>query len=116
MATKKQFEAFCKECNRYIDIFGITEYFVNYQHDKIDNDEWQAGCTVDIEGMNAIIILSNNISMTNYEVRAAAKHEVLELLLGKLNLIMKSRTITAREIDTERHTVINRLLRVKITK
>jgi len=116
MTTKKQFDVFIKECDRYIDIFGLSEYFVLYQHVKIEKDEWQAGCTVDFEGLNAIISLSNDVVLTDYEIMAAAKHEILELLLAKLDKIMKARTVTEAEIVEERHKVINRLLRVKITK
>lgn len=103
---KKHFKFFKKRCRHWLEHFGLNRYEVYFEHKKCNN---VAEIYYNIAGGIATIRLNTNpvgISPSRGELDKTAFHEVLELLLARLNVLAKCRYVCESEIDTEIHTII----------
>ena len=107
---KKHFQIFKSECEYWIKTFGLFDWDINIRHvemEPLGNCNWHA---VD---RWAIISLAKNFGETeptDLELRATAYHEVFELMLGRLHTLATYRYINASELDSEKHTIIYRMI------
>ena len=112
--TKRHFNVFCAEVIKFIDIFGLMGWEVNFEHRLYLNNA-QAVCITDQEGRTCTMALATDwiaLKPTDLEVRKAAFHEVCELLLSRLNTFAKYRFVRESQIDEESHNLIRILERV----
>ena len=114
MVRKKDFRIFCDEADRWVKIFGLFSWELNYCLEDLDENDGY--CTVNHEGRSARIALSTTAPNDPKYLKLCAFHEISELLLCELDCIMKSRFVTEREIDAARHRVIHVLTRVLLPK
>lgn len=108
--TKQHFEIFKKECQKWIEIFGLKNWEIDYYHKK-DKDESLSWVSFNHDNRCANIYLGiewpDNIHPTNYEVRKSAFHEITEILLHPIRYIGDCRYVNGpEEIEVAVHNVI----------
>ncbi len=112
--NKRHYNLFCNEVRKFIDIFGLVGWEVNFEHKRYLSTEL-AVCITDQQGRTCTISLSPTwvgLKPTDLEVRKSAFHEVCELLLSRLNTFAKDRFVQESQIDEESHNIIRILERV----
>lgn len=112
--TKKHFEIFKKECLKWIEFWGMSDFVVNFLHSDDQQDKGKDGaCDTLYVSSHCILILckewGDRVPLTNREIRATAFHEVGELLISKFAAVGASRYINQDEEEVARHELINRL-------
>jgi hypothetical protein len=109
--TETHFKKFKKHFHYWIDFFGLKDWELAFSFDKAENaDGDDARASVHYDGTSKIVIICLNKEFvgsepTEYNLARCAYHEVLELLLGKLNFYMRNKC-TEDEIEEEIHRVI----------
>lgn len=110
------FDLFKKECNRWIEVFGLKEWEIEYAFtpDGEKIDAWV--CFDEQNGMVAIICMNANWKerdenfYNDDNIKKAAFHEVCEVLVAKLVRSAVSRfSVTEDEIVLMKHELIRRL-------
>ena len=81
--TNDDFETFKKECEFWIDFFGLSDWKVIYEFKRI-NDAF-ACCYSDSIGRCATISLNNGEHEYITDIKKAAFHEVCELMLSDMH-------------------------------
>jgi hypothetical protein len=110
--TKKDFQMFKKECEVWIERFGLLDWDVHFFHDDLPEGMY-AGTSGWYKPKNAEISLNTNVSKDYYSpkcIKETAFHEVCELLLMELRIIAQTRYIQEEDIDHACHGIIQRLL------
>ena len=109
--TKPQFELFKKECQFWLDFFGLKGWCVEYGHEKYD--EGRASCGWKISGRIAYIRLSTDWEeyrkepISEKEIRRCAFHEVCELFLSRITMMAKNRIANQEDlVEEETHNLI----------
>lgn len=106
----KHFKLFQKECQKWIDIFGLKGWTIYYSFENLENTF--AECRCSYRGRVATLVLSKNgysykeHLTAEQSVKKSALHECLELLLSPLGDIAEDRTWCAAEYEKEKHCVI----------
>lgn len=111
--TAKQFNIFKAESRKWIDIFGLKGWRVDFFHRHLDDDR-RGQIFVDIPGRCASIVLGmdwdENDKPLDSNVRRTAFHEVCELLLWRLADMAHTKIFTNRDsIREETHSIIRTL-------
>lgn len=108
--TAKDFSIFKKECQKWIDFFGLKEYRVHYEHSS-EYTDCVAFCVTDQAGGCATLGLIKDVGYerNNLAIRESAFHEVCELLLSKMCHIARDRAFCEEELTCETHSIIRRL-------
>ena len=110
--TKKHFELFKKECKYWIDKLELSNYDVRYKWEELDHfDEAQSKIKYNY---TVVLYLDTDWEeeVNNKEVKEAAKHEIVHLLLGRLTLNAEARFIGRSEIDEAMEEVVRKLTRI----
>jgi prephenate dehydrogenase len=104
--TKKDFKVFCDSVYYWINEFGLKGWHLYFEHVYLENSLAQV--TYNIITRIATFKLSTiwDIPVSNRDINLRAFHEVLELLLSRLNILAKLRFINEGEIDEELHNII----------
>lgn len=116
--TKKDFELFKKEAERWIKEFGLIGWEIDILHEKLDGDSI-ALTKFDTKNRWAIIRLGTDWGegkVTKFEVLKCAFHEVCEVLCAKLRIMGNSKYIDEAEVDEGVHILIRTLENVLWTK
>lgn len=112
--TPEHFEIFKKECEKWIEIFGLKNWCVRYYHKK-DSDSAPFSWTNYTYSGRAVDIFLNKVwadkhnSLVEYELKQSAFHEVCEILLYPVRYLAECRFLTDSEIDPEIHNIIRTL-------
>jgi hypothetical protein len=109
ITNDKHFDAFKKECDKWIKIFGLIGWQVDYEHDGDEKERNLAWCQTNILARRSTIGLVKNWAhqeVTTSEVKRCAFHEVCELLLSRMKIIAETRIIGTDEIAEENHNLI----------
>jgi hypothetical protein len=108
--TKQDFEDFRKECQQWLDRFGLSDWDNQFQHAKLDDD---AQAQVEHNSQGKVAVFSLNTNIDPYQsVFDLALHEALEALLAGMDIMARERKWDEDAWTQERHSVINRLMRV----
>lgn len=108
---KKDFAIFVNACEEMLNKLGMADWEVNYQHVLMPPDTW-ASCEPQMEERRIMMRLNTNIdSDIKADLVRVAKHEALEGLLGGLTNLARERSFTEQAWCSERHSVINKLLK-----
>lgn len=89
--TVEDFELFKAECKYWLKFFAVVEYEVFYEFDKLDNNFAQVAVHVDEGVRNCVITLCNskcNEEITEKRIKKNAFHEVCELMLWEIGLVI----------------------------
>jgi hypothetical protein len=113
--TKSHFGYFKKCCDKWVKIFGLLDWEIDYDHKKsegalINSEAW---CTYDQEGGQRVTVgLSTewDSPVNKNTLYLAARHEILHLLLAHLSMLTEQRFgITPEGINQAEHIIIRRL-------
>lgn len=112
--TQGKFKTFCKEASKWLTILGLSDWEVTFQFDDIDNNEFldeEAWISYNMKGRRATIALCvwQSKELSDREVKLAAFHEVIHLLLARISIMAKNDHIDDFDIDEENHAIICRL-------
>jgi len=115
--TDKDFELFKRECNKHINLFGLSDWNYVFYHSDLSNiedlEDANAVNTTYYKAKTAVLRLNmtfNELDKTKKQmIIDIAKHEVLHILLSNLSTMAFSRSIDAEIYNSEEHAVINRL-------
>lgn len=110
--TTKHFEVFKTEVLSWVKKFGLTEWEISFLHKILDHE--RAALSFNICGRTATFMLTSQWTDTveplnNAAIKAIAKHEAIELLLGGVHGIAISRYATEDEFLAAHHALVRRL-------
>lgn len=113
--TKTHYEYFKKECERWIKRFELNGWAVNFQLCELN--DVLAETAYQYKPMNATIRLNSKwvdeVRPLNHgELSDIAKHEVIHLLLAKLDTLAHSRYVTKDELDQAEHELLQKLIKI----
>jgi hypothetical protein len=112
---KREVDWYTKEVKARIKQLGLFDWETVVLLHKDKDTGNLASCSADTSARLAILALSKEwkgIKPTKSQVKLAATHEVLELLLWELCEVLRDPRKTDEEIHSARHGVIRRLERV----
>lgn len=109
--TKKDFEMFKMECEKWIDFWGLKEYSYNFYHEKRES-RGLAFSRLNASDYWASLILNTNWcehKITDLKIKECAFHEVAHVLLERLFSCATARFLSEEEINSELESVIKRM-------
>ncbi len=108
--TKKDFVLYKAESQKWIALFGLNNWDVNFYHTD-DEGSCLAWTAFNFEGKLVDSHLNKKwperMKPTPYEIRKTAFHEVCEVLLFPIRYLGECRFLTNSEMEPEVHNVIN---------
>ena len=110
LTTDEDFAYFKKRVNHWLLFWGLSNWRVYVEHDKVDNA--LADCSADLDGYVATIRLStswNRTKPTHEAIDTTALHEVCHVLLDRLEINAGDRYVTRDEIKESGHEIIRRI-------
>jgi hypothetical protein len=115
MKTKlKDFNLFVDECKKWIKILELSRWDVVYNWCK-SNEEWQqAGCQV-YHDSHAEIFFDKKWEtdpINTKNIKDAAKHEVIHLLLGNIRNNVYKRFLNENEVRLAEEEVVRILVKI----
>jgi hypothetical protein len=109
--TKEEYKEFVEECKKWIEIFGLKDWKVDYLQEDLEGN-W-AECRVNgVSNRNVVIVLNKKVNESDEKlinIKRTAFHEVVELLIYPLEYLAECRFLQPEEIIDERHSIIRRL-------
>ena len=114
--TKKHFELFKQECQKWLEKLKLDNWEVHY--DWREDDGNRASCSADLSGYIATLNLSADWGdnrqepITDDEERSCAKHEVIHLLLARLSANAKSRYISRDDMEESEEELVCKLEKI----
>lgn len=110
--SKKDFELFKTECQKWVQKLGLTDWNITFRHRPLINA--QAHTQYDCNASSACFSLRTECDKPEKEaftssIEDSAKHEVLHLLLARLYFKAGARYLNEGELDEAEHAVIARL-------
>jgi hypothetical protein len=106
--TTKQFNIFKSEARKWIDVFGLKGWRIDFFHLKLENND-RGQARVNISGRCVSIMFGKEWDgeCKDFDIKQTAFHEVCELLLWKLADMAHTKVFTNRDsITEETHSVI----------
>jgi len=113
--TDAHFKLFKNECEKWVDLFQLRSWGVDYRHEDHDETpESRAWCFTNLRGRVATLGLSVSWGDNKPEVstvRKSAFHEACELLISRLVAEAEVDTCPTQKSDIEehKHAIIRRL-------
>ncbi len=111
--TSKHFEIFKKECEKWIDRFGLYGWRFYYTHKDEDPNNTFAGCYWPELPQDRVFTLRLTVNIswlfTIRDIKRSAFHEVCEALLYRISYLGLARHLMVDEISEERHNLIRTL-------
>jgi len=113
--TTEHFELFKTEAQRFIDLFGLWDWQVDFHHRFLEN--CRANCRFNCQGKQASLSLATEWSeydvLSEATISRSAFHEVCELLLadmyGAATDIDMAGRIREERLERASHAIIRRL-------
>ena len=108
--SRRQFEVFKAECDRWIEFFNLNDWEVYYK--KVEDDENRGSIIVDVSARTANIYLmmdwgNHPVRITDEEVKKVAFHEACELLLSPIMYMVGQRyDLSESNVVGELHGII----------
>lgn len=120
VTTKTDFALFCKEAEKWLEIFGLKDWEVKYIHSEGNGQDY-ALCYTNPVGRTAKIGLYKtwpepDVKKTRNEIKISAFHEVCHIFLESLVSSARARFIMPHEIEETSHGIIRTLERILFTK
>lgn len=121
--TKKHFDIFKTECEKWIGIFGLNGWEVHFKHSKNGDLEYKCRASVKYyyDDRSAVFFLEpdwtgSDIVPNEETVKRDAFHEVSELLLARMSYLSETKCSCNPEAESARHEVIRTLENVLFPK
>jgi hypothetical protein len=114
--TGRHFARFRAACRKYLDQFGIDDWFVGFEHGGTEPDEL-AHVESDLKARNLVFRLAEQWPVkslpTDREIDDLAKHEVIHALLAPItDLTRVERRVGEEEAHAAEHALVAKLLRL----
>ena len=107
--TKKHFQIFQAECEKWIKCFGLLGWRFYYQHKDIEGRQLAYCCYPD-EPEDRVFTLGLTVNLecdySLIDLKRSAFHEVMEAFLYKINYLARARYVQPEEISEETHNLI----------
>lgn len=110
--SKRDYRLFCHYVHEYVQKLSLGQYELNLAH--VEGNDARASMYVN-SGVIANISLYKDwgeAEVTDEEIRLAALHEVLHLLLHRLMWVAHERFVTKGELDRVEHDIVYSLEKV----
>ena len=110
---KEDFKLFVEECEKWIDFFGLKDWYVIFDHEDIE-DQYEGSTARYVYDRKARVVritlnkILNVMEDKRKVLKVAAFHEVSELLLIRL-IDFAHGDVPIEEIDEEIHVIVRRL-------
>ena len=107
--TEDHFEMFKEEFTYWIREYGLIGWEFHFVFDEKTSEDARAQIFRDHDARITVVMLATKWqgSMpTEYNIRKCGFHEATELLLSKINDLVRSRSVTDRQIEEEVHNLI----------
>jgi len=97
--TKAEYRVFCDEVRRLIDLFGLMDWSVRFEHCQTDNAEAQCDFCVENNAavISATVFVDENADQ-NFDPICHARHEFCHLWLARLEWLATCRYLSGEEI------------------
>lgn len=115
--TKEHFKIFKNQCKKWVAIFSLKRWKIYYEHKKLKDSFGKIN--YDLNAMNATMTLSTDwdgFEINKKTLSHTAYHEVIHLLIGRLDVCAMSRFTTVTEITEAIHEIIRILENVMFDK
>ena len=110
--TRRHFEIFKKECEKWIKVFGMLGWRFYYQHKDINGNQL-AYCIFPDKPEDRVFTLGMTVNLecdfSMLDFRRSAFHEVMEAFLYRLSFLAEARYVQPDEVGEERHHLIRTL-------
>jgi len=104
--TPEHFEIFKKEALRWIDIFGLKNWEVFFDHEKREKARADVGLKfIDKQASICLSTIWKDLKPDVYYLKRSAFHEDCEILLARMDMMARNGA-RPDEIDEARHEVI----------
>ena len=107
--NKKDFDLFVKECKRWIKILELNRYDIIYEHKSSRGEKWCQAANQIYTDSHAVIYFDTEWTVepiTPENIKIAAKHEVIHLLLGGMKNCIYSRFINEDQVTLSEEEVV----------
>jgi len=100
--TKKNFESFKKEFNKYVGLFGLKDWDITFLHTKIDGA--YADILVKADSSVATVSFNSNLcsNACKKDAKSSGKHEAIHLLLARLQCLTSIKNDYRANVESER--------------
>jgi len=112
--TSKEFDLFIAECKKWIKKLELNRWDVIYTWKRSDENWGQAGCQVYYDSHAEILFdtVWEDEPITNENIKLAAKHEVMHLLLGNIRNNVYKRFLNEKEVLLAEEQVVRTLVKI----
>jgi hypothetical protein len=111
--TKKYLKFYEEEVRKWVEIFGLTEWELFFKFADFSKDNRFAEVKHFYQSKQAYFYLTKEIDFSSEriekEIKDAALHEVLHLLLARLSVLAADRSWSEVDWNSAEHEVINRI-------
>ena len=112
--TKTDFETFKKECQKWVNKLGLHDWDIKYQF--VEMKRVSGRCLANYVASTATIALNPdfvNADLTdkNTHIKSTALHEILELVLFPITVLVSERSYDEGEVEHQTHRIIQRLMK-----
>ena len=111
--TQAQFEEFKAEFMKYVELFGLKDYQIYFEHKKLEDSF--ADISVNCNACIATVVMAQEIPgecKFDFCPKESAKHEAIHLLLSRLYDIADCRYVQPEELKIEDERVVRILQKV----
>ena len=107
--TQTDFQLFQSHVYKWINYFGLKSWHIQFKHEDIGTANAQVAFR-EISGVAEFTLNKTWYEQTEEKkiktIKRSAFHEVIHLLLGKIDALALSRSISEKELDKEIHEVV----------
>jgi len=112
--TKKQFSEFKKACLEWQKRLGLLDWSLYFGMSKLEDA--YATVNINVLGRVATVLLTSVLEdkdvADNLDIGLTALHEMLHILLARMQYIATARYVTEEEVLEEEHSIIRVLEKV----
>jgi len=112
MRESKAFRLFQEEFGRYQKLFQLDSYIICFEYEPLDETVF-SNITINQESMVATVRFNSKLARhlkSHRNLRYAAKHEAIHLLLGRLGDYGRSRYTTEQDMCEATEELNNKLM------
>lgn len=112
--SKTYLNEFKREFLKWVGVFGLKQYRIDFLHEDIGNRYAQIRITEygKIANVYCNLFLDDENLSLDQGPASHAKHEAVHLLLSRLSWLARSRCIAEGDLEEEEEAIIERLIKV----
>lgn len=111
--TKKDFELFKKECQKWIDRFELSNWNVYFYHGNDEDKQIVAQIYTELTKRSVAVNLNTEIDENIVlNIPEIAKHEMIHLLLADIIELGWRRFVTKDELESAEESLVSKLVKI----